>query len=47
LYVVATAVIAVLMAVDDPRDLLGALLTLVSGSVIWVFFERGGRRPVQ
>jgi APA family basic amino acid/polyamine antiporter len=46
LYVVATAVIAVLMAVDDPRDLLGALLTVVSGSVVWMFFERGGRRPV-
>jgi APA family basic amino acid/polyamine antiporter len=44
LYVVATVTIAVLMALDDPRDLLGALVTLVTGTVLWAFFEGGRRR---
>jgi hypothetical protein len=44
LYVVATVTIAVLMALDDPRDLLGALVTLVTGTVLWAVFEGGRRR---
>ena len=44
LYVVATLTVAVLMALDDPRDLLGAVVTLLTGTVVWAVFESGRRR---
>lgn len=44
LYVTATVTIAVLMAIDDPRDLLGAVVTAVTGTAVWLVFRAGPRQ---
>lgn len=45
LYVAATMTVAVLMAMDDPWDLLGAAVTVATGTVVWAVFRvgRGGQ----
>lgn len=42
LYVLATVVTAVLMAMDNPKNLMGLMWTIVSGTILWLVIIRMG-----